>query len=256
MDVMDKFKLWCGPEMPKVWDLCPALTRELQRLHIEYGLVNSAHDFDHAVEVGQLAMVVTWPHNQYEARLAGIAGLLHNNDRILEVILNTGKETISRVHPEEVWKFTEELIDKFEPKIKGARDRIIPAVVHHGTKPNAPDDDLVIQGVCDGDRLANMGATIPIRSGQHNHNVRVLNPHTIQVDPSDRSPREKYNNPDSILYDLQNAADWYFKPEGPYALRLPKSREIGKVRAERIQRLIQDIVAERELVGLYPNYPF
>ena len=128
------------------------------------------------------------------------------------------------------------------------------SVIHHGSKPNQPDDDIVTIGVADGDRLANMGASLPIRSGQHNNKVRLLNPITIEIDPSTRSPREKYMNPDSVLWDVANCIGWYRNPTGPYALRLPKSLEIGKSFAEILERHIQDIKDYRTLVGLYP-YP-
>lgn len=241
--------------LPKVWELYPTLAREVKDMHQRVGLVASGHDADHDFEVGQLALMVAWPEDQEVAVLAGVGGLAHSTDRILEATLGLGKETISVVPEAEVRSSVMSLIiactDIRNPE---SRKRVVNAVVHHGSNPNQPDDDLVTIAVADADRLANMGASLPIRSGQHNHLVRLLNPLTMQVDPSDRSPREKYNNPDSVLWDIQNCIDWYRNQNGPYALRLVRSLELGKIRAERLERHIQEIKDDRVFVGLYP-YP-
>lgn len=242
-------------EVPKIWELYPALATQVRDLHKQVGLVASGHDADHDYEVGQLALVVAWSEDQDAAVLGGVGGLAHSTDRILEVKLGMGKETVSVVPEEAVRSSVMSLIisctDIRDPE---SRERIVSAVIHHGSKPNQPDDDLVTKAVADADRLANMGATLPIRSGQHYHLLRLLNPDTIEVDPSDRSPREKYNDPDSVLWDIQNAIKWYRDLDGPYALRLPESLIIGRIRAERLERFIEWIKSDRVFVDLYP-YP-
>lgn len=242
-------------EIPKIWELYPALATAVRDMHKQVGLVASGHDVDHDYEVGQLALMVAWSEDQDAAVLGGVGGLAHSSDRILEVRLGLGKETISVVPEEDVRSSVMSLIiactDIRDPE---SRERIISAVIHHGSKPNQPDDDLVTIAVGDADRLANMGANLPIRSGQHNHHVRLLNPITMEVDTSSRSSREKYNNPDSVLWDIRNCIDWYRKPDGPYALRLPESLKLGRIRAGRLERYIQEIKDDRAFVGLYP-YP-
>lgn len=242
-------------EVPKIWELYPALAKEVGDMHKQVGLEASGHDTDHDYEVGQLALMVAWPEDQEAAVLAGVGGLAHSTDRILEVTLGLGNETISVVPEEAVRSSVMSLIIACtEIRDSESREKIVSAVIHHGSKPNEPDDDLVMIAVADADRLANMGATLPIHSGQHYHRLRVLNPQTLQVDPSDRSPREKYNNPDSVLWDIQNAINWARNPDGPYALRLPRSLEIGSMRATRLERSIEWIKGDRAFVGLYP-YP-
>ena len=242
-------------EVPKIWELYPALARSVKDMHQQAGLIASGHDADHDFEVGQLALMVAWPENQQDAVLAGVGGLLHSADRILEVTLGLEKATVSEVPTELVRSSVISLIASCtDVSDQKSVDRIVNAVVHHGSRPNQPDDDLVMIAIADGDRLANMGATLPIRSGQHNHGVRLLNPLTIDVDPSDRSPREKYNRPDSVLWDIQNCINWARNSDGPYALRLERSLEIGRIRAERLERYIQDIMNDRIFIGLYP-YP-
>lgn len=240
--------------MFKIWDLYPALAQAVKKEHEEVGLVASGHDSDHDLEVGQLALIVVSPEEEQMAVLAGVGGLLHSKDRILECRLGLAGSTISRVPEEDVRREVVLDLSRYTNIKGGGVTLVVDAVVHHGSKPNKEDDHLVMRGVVDADRLANMGATLPIRSGQHYSTLKVLNPVTMQRDPSDRSPREKYNTPDSVLYDIQNAIDWYRNPAGPYALRLPTSIKIGKVRAERLERLIDEIKSDRELVGLYP-YP-
>ena len=242
-------------EIQKIWELYPALATEVRNMHESTGLVASGHDADHDFEVGQLALMVAWPENQQSAVLAGVGGLLHSIDRILDVSFGLKQETVSVAAVESVSASVRSLLVLCtDVTDQESIDRIVRAVVYHGSKPNQSDDDMIMIAVADADRLANMGATLPIRSGQHNHNVRLLNHLTIEVDPSNRSPREKYNNPDSVLWDIQNCIDWYRKPDGPYALRLPMSLEIGKIRAERLEQCIQDIKNDRVFIGLYP-YP-
>lgn len=240
--------------IPKIWEKYPALAMAVKRAHEDVGLVASGHDFDHDLEVAQLAFIVLEGVDNKAAVLAGVAGLLHSIDRILERSLGIRRSTISEVSEQDVREASTEMLSQHTDIRGDDAEEVIVSVIYHGSKPNQNGDSLVMKGVADADRLANMGANLPIRSGQHYGKLRVLNPVTIQEDRSDRTPREKYNNPDSVLYDIQNAINWYRNPEGPYALRLPKSKEIGKLRAERLERLIRDIKEERELVGLYP-YP-
>jgi hypothetical protein len=241
-------------EIPRIWELYPDLARAVKDEHEEVGLVATGHDIDHDLEVGQLAYMVVLPEDREMAVLAGVGGLLHSKDRILELRLGLAGTTISEVPAEDVRRSAAQMISQYTDITGENADRVVEAVVHHGSKPNKNNDNLVTVGVVDADRLANMGATLPTRSGQHNHGVRVLNPVTMECDFSDRSLREKYNNPDSVLYDIANAISWYRNPNGPYALRLPRSLEIGGVRAERLERYIREIKEDREFVGLYP-YP-
>lgn len=243
-------------EIPRIWEIYPDLAIEVRDMHQKAGLIASGHDADHDFEVGQLALMVAWPENQTDAVLAGAGGLLHSIDRILDVSVKPVEQgTVSAVAVESVSASVRSLLVLCtDVTDQESIDRIVRAVVYHGSKPNQPDDDLVMIAVADGDRLANMGANLPIRSGQHNNQVRLLNPITMEVDRSDRSPREKYNNPDSVLWDIQNCIDWYRNQDGPYALRLVRSLELGKIRAERLERHIREIKDDRVFVGLHP-YP-
>jgi hypothetical protein len=238
-----------------IWEIFQGLAIKVRDAHIQAGLIASGHDADHDFEVAQLAHMVSWPINPEAAVLAGVAGLLHSTDRILEISLNLRRETISVVGEVDIRDSVISDIQTYTNITDGVSvQRIVDAVMHHGSKPNQEGDDLVTIAVADADRLANMGASLPIRSGQHNRGVRLLNPLTIEMDLSDRSPREKYNDPDSVLWDIQNCIAWYRNRSGPYALRLPVSLEIGKIRAERLERVIQEIKEDRAFVGLYP-YP-
>lgn len=223
-------------------------------MHQRVGLVASGHDADHDFEVGQLALMVAWPVDQRAAVLAGVGGLLHSADRILGVSLKPQEGNESKATEDTVRSFVLERLSGHTDIIGVSQNRVVNAVVDHGSKPNKADDDIVTIAVADGDRLANMGASLPIRSGQHNSNVPLLNPLTIEHDSSDRRPHEKYNNPDSVLWDIKNCIEWARNLDGPYALRLARSLEIGRIRAVRLERYIQDIKEDRLFVGLYP-YP-
>ena len=242
-------------QIPKIWELYPDVVRAVKGLREQAGHDAPGHDPDHDLEVGQLGMIVAWSEDQHAAVIAGVAGLLHSTDRILDIILGLKQETISSVPEDAVSDYVRDILVRAE-LTESDIERVVYAVVHHGSKPNQPSDDLVTIAVADGDRLANMGASLPIRAGQHYGKLRVLNPETFEVDPSDRTPRDKYNNPDSMLWEIQNCIDWYRNQYGPYALRLPRSLEIGKIRAERLERVIREIKEDRQFVGLHPNYPF
>lgn len=186
-----------------VLGLFPELCRVVLLAHKEVGLVASGHDGDHDLQVGELAYRVAKDINVAAAYLAAAAGLLHSIDRILERRLNIETSTISTVPENLIQKEVVRMLTEYTPIAAAWHQRIVDAVVHHGSKPNQPGDDLVTIAVADADRLANMGADLPIRSGQYYSKLRVLNPQTMEIDQSDRSPRDKYNNPDSVLYLLR-----------------------------------------------------
>src|SRR3990167_4853583 len=137
-------------EIPRVWEIYPELALEVKDMHQQVGLTASGHDVDHDLEVGQLALMVAWPHVQKAAVLAGVGGLLHSIDRILEVSMKTERETVSVVAEESISASVRSLLVQYSDVTdQDSIDRIVRAVVHHGSKPNEPGDDLVMIAVAD-----------------------------------------------------------------------------------------------------------
>lgn len=235
-------------KIPKIWEIYPSLTRAAKWAHDEVGLNNGGHDFDHALRVAQMAFVVASDQDMEWARLAGVAGLLHNNDRILERKLRLKSENISRVDDEAVVKMTQEMLRESGLFSEDERRLIVEAVINHGSKPNHPDDHLVSVALADADRLINMEPDVIIRSGQHHANIPVLDPIYIEA-----TPGANYRDPKTVAWDIANCITWA-SDSGPYILRLPKARELGQERAAYLREFIATLKRQRADLGLMP-YP-
>lgn len=241
-------------EIPKIWNLYPSLTRAVKEAHDEVGLNNGGHDMDHALRVAQMAVVVAWEHSREYALLAGIAGLCHNADRILERKLKLKSSNVSTVSDEDVVALTNQwllLENQFRNYYRFTRYRkslVVDAVVNHGSKPNHPDDHLVSVALADADRLINMEPDVIIRSAQHHADIPALDPVYIEA-----TPGANYRDPKTVAWDIANCITWA-ADSGPYILRLPKARELGQERATYLRNFIDILKRQREDLGLVP-YP-
>jgi hypothetical protein len=126
-------------------------------------------------------------------------------------------------------------------------EQVIQAVLSHG-KPNKDDDSDLDKALRDADRLANMDADVIIRAGQHQ-------PEILAVDyvNFENNPDEHYGNILSVYWDVHNCTTWMSR-EGPYIIRLPKARELGRSRAKFLMLFLDTIKAQRKEIGLVP-YP-
>ena len=231
----------------KIWELYPDLAKAVKEAHDEVGLNNGGHDFDHALRVAQMALTVAFEKDSELAKLAGIAGLLHNNDRILERELQLKSENVSRVPDEEVVQMTFEMLNPLGLSFAKA-SLIVQAVVHHGSKPNADDDHLVTIALADADRLINMEPDVIIRIAQYHPNIPALDPVCIEA-----TPGANYRDPKTVAWDIANCISWAAEA-GPYILRLPLSRKLGRERAEYLRTFLDTLKRQRVELGLMP-YP-
>jgi hypothetical protein len=233
----------------KIWELHYQLAKAVKNAHDEVGLNNGGHDFDHALRVAQMAFTVAYDHCPYFAEMAGVAGLLHNNDRILERKLKLKSENISAVSDEDVVSMARSMLIRCIPGLAQREELlIIEAVLDHGSKPNNPNDHLVMIALADADRLINMEADEIIRAGQCHADLPVLDPVHIEA-----TPGANYRDPKTVLWDIAHCISWA-ADEGPYILRLPLSRKLGKQRADYLRQFIETIKRQRADLGLLP-YP-
>lgn len=238
--------------MRKIWEVYPGLAGAVKQAHDEVGLNNGGHDFDHALRVAQMALTVAWPENQHLALFAGMAGLCHNADRILERKLHLKSGNISTVSDEDVIALTRgwlrSVIGFGEWEWRSEFTSVIEAVINHGSKPNSPDDHLVTIALTDADRLINMEPDVIIRYGQHHLDIPALDPVYIEA-----TPGANYRDPKTVAWDIANCITWAAET-GPYILRLPKARELGQERAAYLRMFLDTLKRQRANLGLIP-YP-
>lgn len=233
--------------MRKIWEIVPGLVRTVKAAHQAVGLDHGGHDFDHALRVGQMAYRVAFAENEFTAELAGMSGLSHNNDRILERRLQLKSESVSCVPEEAVIELTEKMLSPLGLTHK-QRKLIITAVLNHGTKPNSPDDHLVSIALADADRLINMEPDVIIRNAQYHADIPALDPVYIEA-----TPGAKYRDPKTVAWDIANCITWAAE-EGPYVIRLSLARELAKERAAYLCKFFETIKHHRAELGLMP-YP-
>lgn len=235
--------------IPKIWELYLALAKVVKQEHLRAGLVDQGHDFDHALRVGQMALRVAWPYDQDAAKLAGIAGLCHNADRIIERLEGLNQSlNVSEVPDHEVIGLVGGWLDRCVDLGEGDRGLVIRAVLHHGSKPNSPDDPLVLVALTDADRLVNLEADVIPRTAVFHYNLPFLDPVLFENDPE-----ANYRMPKTVFWDLNNARNWV-NSEGPWIIRLPEARKLAHERAQFLADYFDLIKRQRAEAGLIP-YP-
>ena len=240
----------------KIWEMFPALCRAVNSTHNEYAKrlnvqMFHCHDFDHALRVANMAWVIA--PDEKTGRLAAVAALCHNDDRLLQV--ETGVGPFGEVSRELRMKMIDGWLDAEPTGTFSASDRntIIDAVMNH-SKRNDQDgkDSLVLVTLKDADRLVNVEVDCIMRKAQYfGNSLRIVDPVNLLDDPKATFPK-----PGSAIRSLKlDLVD--FQAEGGVAsLRLPKAREIGKRRFAFWQLFLQEVVEQRQEMGLvpYPNF--
>jgi hypothetical protein len=230
----------------KVWTLYPRLTAAVKKTHDENGKVFYAHDFEHAVRVANYCHLIA--QDEHSGRLAAVAAMCHNADRILQKLHGLG--TSGKVNDPEVISMVNDWLGAEPAETFSAEERelIIDAVLKHSQR-NDPTDSIVLITVMDADRLANSDLDVLMRAGQYTPDVQCIDPvHFLNV------PGESFRAPKSVLGNLIVSRQEWLDNEGPVPMRLPKAYTI-------MVRLLNDLKVyanmvwnQRELVGLVP-YP-
>lgn len=239
--------------VPNVRDLFPDLLARNIEAHratreMASGTSSGGHDPMHDISVAQMTLVLGWQDNPTQARLACAAGLCHSIDWILKRQSQI-KSSIEGVNdPNVPLDEIERVMRVWLKECTDIREQdlelVVQAAVHHGGKPNAPDDPLVFVLLTDADRLENIGATVLIRGGQHHVNSMVVDPVHFEKEPG-----ATYASHKTVLWDLWNCTTW-MADEGPYIIRLPQAREIGQKRVNRLLKFIGDVKEDINELGL------
>ena len=266
--------------MKKIWQCCPEMVRAIKKSHDEVGGLGYGHDFDHALRVGNLAYrfidpisdigirstgnaksdlmvveLIKLGGDKLDCTLAGIAGLCHNADRILQARKKVG--VFSKIDDREIAALISDwlkqsddvhLID-LSPRDE---DLIVTSCLKH-SEPNKSDDSLVLIALKDADRVVNAGVDVIMRNGQFfPPNFPVVDPIHLFGDPT-----ANFKNQKSVFKALQSALDW--EDENCRAcLRLSQAKEFAKRRFAFLKKYVEEVIEQRReedlLDGDYPVF--
>lgn len=236
----------------KIWEIYPNLVAAIKRTHNETvrdtgEAMFYCHDFDHVIRVADMAMRIADDENA--GRLAAVAALCHNADRILQKLGRLGP--FGEVLDSDVVALVEQWLNNETDNWFRSDDRalIIDAVLHHPER-NSETDSPVLVCLKDADRIVNTAPDIVVRKGQYfSDRLPVVDPVHLLKDPG-----ATFVRPGSlmraILFDVED-----FEREGGVAsLRLPKARKIAAKNFEFLRVFLNAVIEERVDSGLVP-YP-
>ncbi len=214
----------------RIWEIFPGACSCIQADHERFGLRH--HDIQHAKSVGDRAYRIAldeWGDEQI-GRLAGLAGLCHNADRIKQAELQVGRRDVS---PDSVIELTKGWLDhtdlgEFE------RSSVIQAVLKHDGR-NLREDPAVQVALMDADRVVNLGLLVVLRAGQYCHDLPVVDYEHFLSDPE-----ATYKNPKSALFEFSLCLEW-MDPMSPYYVRTRMARQMGEERASRLRWYITQV---------------
>jgi hypothetical protein len=227
----------------KIWEVFPIITTAIKRCHESEGGTFFGHDFDHALRVANYATIIA--EDEKTARLAGLAGLCHNADRILQH--KTGVGFYGNVPDIEITKLVNSWLDKDDSISIKDREIVLDAVLHH-SKKNDSRDSAVLITLMDADRLVNIEADLIPREGQCIPNVHVIDPILLLNDPD-----ADFFNPRSVIRHIKEILDWEIEG-GSVGIRLPVAKKIAKSRFDFLKLFLKTIIDQRKEAGLIP-YP-
>src|SRR3989344_5219613 len=195
----------------RIWECFPALAQQIRSTHEKANLIGH-HDWVHAFRVGEVARQIALDEWREETTsfLAGIAGMAHNADRIIQKKSGSIPE-----------KTAEELLEAWLQGCAGmhSTEAIITAVISHDRK-NPEKDPRVLIALMDADRVVNLDADLFARAGQHYANLPVVDYKNFL---SDREAT--YRNPKSVLRDIAYSLDWV-DPASGVCVRTRKGLEM------------------------------
>lgn len=225
----------------RVWEEFPRLIEVSRKAHTELVAKIVHHDFDHALQVAQVAIRVA--EDPEIARLAAAAALCHNADRMLEERVD-GK--VTKPSPAAIEKLIRKWLAVESKLFEKEKLTIVEAVLEHA-KPNSSEDSDVTVALKDADRIVNLGFDVIVRGAQH-HNCSAIDPWFLLNDE-----RGNYARRQSMVKVLQDCFEWA-SDDPRFGVRLPRSKEIARTRVKALQQYIDTVIAQRKELGLVP-YP-
>ncbi len=228
----------------RIWEQFPGVFLAVKQDHNEVGLV-SHHDFVHAARVGEIAYQIAlneWG-NERMAQLAGISGLCHNSDRIIQAKLNLERKDPS---PAEVSSLIfSQLGTDFT---LAERDLIIEAVLKHEDL-NSINDSPILISLMDADRVVNLDIDLFPRSGQYYSDLPVVDYLHFLNDP-----KATYRDPKTVLRDIAYSLDWV-NPNSAVCIRTVLGQRMALRRTEIFRVFFEALKSQLEEEGVKP-YPF
>ncbi len=229
----------------RIWELVPGIAMNVRQKHEEVGL-HGHHDWVHAFRVGEVAYQVAqleWNDSEISC-LAGIAGLCHNADRLLQKELGIGLREIPRESVAALvtsWMLGRSF---FQQEIS----IVVDAVLKHDAK-NSPVDSRVLVALMDADRVVNLDVDLFPRSGQYYHGLPVVDYRHLLSDPE-----ATYRNPKSVLRDIAYSLDWV-DPASPVCVRTRLGKKMAETRVKVFRTFFDALKVQLAEEGMHP-YPF
>lgn len=226
--------------MKPIWEIFPALTLRVKAEHDRVKMVGH-HDIEHALRVGNMAQLIAseeWDDERI-AKLAGVAGLCHNADRLLAY--SSG----SRPAPEAI----EALVRKWlETDISSEEaDIVVAATLGHDQKNRLYDSKVQI-ALMDADRVTNLGMDVLFRNGQFNAHLP-----TIDYQHFDEAPGTTYQKPGSCVRSIAYALEWADSTRTDVCCRTRLGIAIAQYREAKIRSVLVEI---KEQITMEEVFPF
>lgn len=231
----------------RIWEKFPGVADAVRKTHEEVGLVG-AHDWVHAFRVGAVANQIALEEYTYVkcSAWAGLAGLCHSVDRIIQKRDNLGRRDAPEEQVEELVLSWLSSVDT--PLEKAGVREIVEAVLRHEQR-NGPDDSTTLIVLMDADRIVNLSLDLVIRAGQHYHDLPAVDFRHFLSDPM-----ATYSNPGSVARDIAYALEWA-EPSSPVCVRTSLGKKMAQSRAKILRRVLEDLQEQLEDEEVYP-YPF
>ncbi len=264
----------------RIWERFPEVAARVRKSHEDVGLVGH-HDWVHAFRVAEVAYqcaLEEWPDDPHTAELAGLAGLCHNADRILQEqrsirhrqgllaavtpalqgILNevdlkaitTAVQKISVSRRDVPSQDTAVLVTIWLNDALNADEAatVIDAVLKHDGR-NGAGDSRVLIALQDGDRIVNLDTDLFVRSGQFYHELPVWDYRYGLNDPE-----ATYRNPKTVARDIDYAREWT-DPATAVCVRTRKAKEMAVERVKLFNTFFDALKGQLTEEGIMP-YPF
>lgn len=236
--------------MKKIWEIFPELVAVVRKAHFDAGMTGNGHDFEHAARVGQYAYIIS--EDEEIGKMAGVAGLCHNADRILQKKFHAGRREVPQNQIVDLLrKWVGDNTDydlRMDELMPTPWSMIAYAVLDHD-KPNDPLlKKPVLTVLQDADRLVNIELDLIIRCGQFQPDLPAVDFVHLLSDPT-----ATYREPKSVFRDVASSLEWETDPR--FALRNPKAIKMGKARFAALRFYIETLESQINDSGLIP-YPF
>lgn len=226
----------------RIWEQFPEIAQQIRKKHDQVGL-HGHHDFVHAFRVGEVARKVAldqWSDKRL-ADLAGLAGLCHNADRLLQKW--SGRRAKRKSVDTLVTRWLQGTLDDDEVRA------VVDAVVKHDGL-NSSGDSRILIALMDGDRVVNLDVDLFIRSGQLHRDLPAVDYQHFLNDSE-----ATYRNPKSVLRDIAYALEWV-NPHSHVCVRTRLGQKMAEGRSTvfraSLESFIKSLKASLKEEGIHP----